>query len=47
MHANNMKEKLSHYGGQALIEGVLMRGKYFITAAFRLPTDQLKQGTKK
>lgn len=31
------KLKLPSYGGQALIEGVLMRGKYGVAAAFRAP----------
>ncbi|HOJ02002.1 MAG TPA: DUF1385 domain-containing protein [Anaerolineaceae bacterium] len=33
---------LESYGGQALIEGVLMRGRKFLTAAFRLPDGSIK-----
>ncbi|WP_322791688.1 DUF1385 domain-containing protein [Bellilinea sp.] len=35
------KLKLSSYGGQALIEGVLMRGKYALVAAMRAPDGQI------
>lgn len=34
--------RLPNYGGQALIEGVLMRGKKSLAAAFRLPDGQIK-----
>lgn len=34
--------RLPNYGGQALIEGVLMRGKKNLAAAFRLPDGQIK-----
>lgn len=33
---------LPNYGGQALIEGVLMRGQHFLSAAFRLPDKSIK-----
>ncbi|HEY9077159.1 MAG TPA: DUF1385 domain-containing protein [Anaerolineaceae bacterium] len=33
--------KLPNYGGQALIEGVLMRGSRFVAAAFRAPDGQI------
>ncbi len=35
-------EKLENYGGQALIEGILMRGRKYLTAAFRLPDGSIK-----
>jgi uncharacterized protein YqhQ len=37
------KEKLglTSYGGQALIEGVLMRGSYGVSAAFRAPNGEI------
>ncbi|GIV66400.1 MAG: DUF1385 domain-containing protein [Chloroflexota bacterium] len=35
------KLKLPSYGGQALIEGVLMRGKYALAAAMRSPDGQI------
>jgi uncharacterized protein YqhQ len=35
------KLKLPAYGGQALIEGVLMRGSHFLSAAFREPSGQI------
>lgn len=35
------ESKMPHYGGQALIEGVLMRGKRYVVAAFRQPDGQL------
>ena len=34
--------KLPNYGGQALIEGVLMRGKNNVAAAMRLPDGSIK-----
>ncbi len=37
------KLKLPNYGGQALIEGVLMRGPDKISAAFRLPDNSILQ----
>lgn len=39
---SSKKLKLPNYGGQALIEGVLMRGKTHLAAAFRLPTGEIK-----
>jgi len=35
------KLRLPSYGGQALIEGVLMRGAKYVAAAFRLPTGEI------
>lgn len=40
------KLKLPTYGGQALIEGVLMRGSKFLAAAFRDPTGEIKVETE-
>lgn len=34
---SNTDNRITHYGGQALIEGVLMRGKSFVVAAMRKP----------
>jgi len=36
-----VEEKLPNYGGQALIEGVLMRGKKHVVAAFRKPNGDI------
>jgi uncharacterized protein YqhQ len=36
------KLKLPSYGGQALVEGVLMRGKKYASAAFRMPDGSIK-----
>jgi uncharacterized protein YqhQ len=36
-----MAEKLPTYGGQALIEGVLMRGSHYLAAAMRAPDGQI------
>lgn len=33
---------MESYGGQALIEGILMRGRKYLTAAFRLPDGSIK-----
>ena len=43
MKANptNSENPISHYGGQALIEGVLMRGKSFVVAAMRKPDSTI------
>ena len=38
--------KLPSYGGQALIEGVLMRGSRACAAAFRLPTGEISVQTE-
>lgn len=39
---SNSELKLPSYGGQALIEGVLMRGQKYLTAAFRQPDGTIK-----
>ena len=36
-----MKEKLINYGGQALIEGILMRGKKSYSLAVRVPSGEI------
>jgi len=41
MKQNEENKKLPSYGGQALIEGVLMRGKDFVVAAFRSPENEI------
>jgi uncharacterized protein YqhQ len=41
------KLKLPNYGGQALIEGVLMRGKYGVAAAMRAPDGSIQIETEK
>jgi uncharacterized protein YqhQ len=33
--------KMPHYGGQALIEGVLMRGKHYLVASFPQPNGEI------
>jgi uncharacterized protein YqhQ len=35
------QSKMPHYGGQALIEGVLMRGKQYVVAAIRKPDGSI------
>ena len=40
------KEKLPSYGGQALIEGVLMRGSRFVSAAMRTPDGKIEIHTE-
>ena len=35
------KLKMPSYGGQALIEGVLMRGNKYLAAAFRKPDGEI------
>ena len=35
------ESRIPHYGGQALIEGVLMRGKSFVVAAMRKPDNTI------
>jgi len=40
------KLRLPSYGGQALIEGVLMRGAKFVAAAFRMPTGEISIETE-
>ncbi len=42
-----MKEKLPSYGGQAVIEGVLMRGKSVIAMANRSPDNEIVTYTEK
>jgi len=39
--------KLPSYGGQALIEGVLMRGSRFLAAVFRAPDGTIVTQTEK
>jgi uncharacterized protein YqhQ len=39
--------KLPSYGGQALIEGVLMRGSHYLAAAFRAPSGEIIVQTEK
>lgn len=41
------KLKLPAYGGQALIEGVLMRGSKYLAAAFRTPSGEIIVETEK
>ncbi len=46
----NLKDselKLPSYGGQALIEGVLMRGSRYLAAAFRAPNGEIITHTEK
>lgn len=46
----NLKDnelKLPSYGGQALIEGVLMRGSTYVAAAFRTPKGEIITQTEK
>ncbi len=38
---NSREERLPQYGGQALIEGVLMRGRYAVAAAMRAPDGEI------
>ncbi len=38
---NPKQERLPQYGGQALIEGVMMRGQYAVAAAMRAPDGQI------
>lgn len=39
--------EFEHYGGQALIEGVLMRGKKYVAAAFRHPDGKIVTRSEK
>ena len=41
MKPSNKEMKLPSYGGQALIEGILMRGRKFAVAAFRSPDGSI------
>jgi uncharacterized protein YqhQ len=36
-----MKERMPAYGGQAVIEGVLMRGKHAVAMANRAPNNEI------
>jgi len=47
MSAKDSELKLPSYGGQALIEGVLMRGSRYLAAAFRDPSGQIIVQTEK
>lgn len=40
-NSKNSENRIAHYGGQALIEGVLMRGKSFVVAAMRKPDNTI------
>lgn len=40
--AEKSPARLESYGGQALIEGILMRGKKYLTAAFRMPDGSIE-----
>jgi uncharacterized protein YqhQ len=44
---NSMEEKLPAYGGQALIEGVMMRGKHSCAMAVRAPDQSIVVETEK
>lgn len=44
---NLEKSRMPSYGGQALIEGVLMRGKKYVTAAYRSPDGKIILGNEK
>lgn len=46
-HLKDNELKLPSYGGQALIEGVLMRGSRYLAAAFRSPTGEIIVQTEK
>ena len=39
--SSNSENRIAHYGGQALIEGVLMRGRSFVVAAMRKPDNTI------
>ena len=41
MNLNKNENKLPSYGGQALIEGILMRGRKYVVAAFRAPDGSI------
>lgn len=45
-HKTDKDLKLPSYGGQALIEGVLMRGSKYLAAAYRLPDGEIKVETE-
>ena len=42
-----MAEKLPSYGGQAVIEGVMMRGSRAVAIAMRAPDEQIVVHTEK
>ena len=42
MSPGQKENKLASYGGQALIEGILMRGRKFVVAAFREPNGAIQ-----
>ncbi len=46
-HLKDNELKLPSYGGQALIEGVLMRGSRYLAAAFRAPSGEIIVQTEK
>jgi len=46
-HLKDNELKLPSYGGQALIEGVLMRGSRYLAAAFRAPSGEIIIQTEK
>ena len=37
----SLKEKLPNYGGQAVIEGVMMRGRHSVALAMRAPNNEI------
>ena len=39
--SSKSENRIAHYGGQALIEGVLMRGRSFVVAAMRKPDNTI------
>jgi len=41
VNSSNSGNTITHYGGQALIEGVLMRGRSFVVAAMRKPDNSI------
>jgi len=41
MKVSKNETKLPNYGGQALIEGILMRGRKYVVAAFRAPDGSI------
>ncbi|OQX64766.1 MAG: hypothetical protein B5M51_02700, partial [Anaerolinea sp. 4484_236] len=41
------EEKLPNYGGQAVIEGVMMRGKRVVAIAMRAPNGEIEVHTEK
>ena len=41
MSPSKKENKLPSYGGQALIEGILMRGRKYVVAAFRTPDGSI------